>query len=1045
MSATQRRGIPVPQGRGGVPPDGRFNAEGYGQGGRGSPMRQDFGGLPRDSPSRPEFRDPQGGQQRRPYPPGQIPMQGSTTGIPRIVNQGMSLGRRPGPPQQQQMRGPPPQQRQRQMNPLNQQPPNRKPHQPTSGLPSLAGKGRSDIVGAAISKPSPVSQWPLMEPSNSRPPPIRESGIGQGEAPRRPQRPLTRDVPSFLSTSPQESTPPPNFAYRAAPVVRPQAQYSDAAGPLPPFAPQQPYDNQMLSPISPNMSSHTNSSSGVSITDFPPIPSMSNRRIPPMPTSIPPMPVGPPSARKGNSAYYSQASFVSPIPEESTHGSLASSAAIPSRSSWMNNQVDYSGKGYESSTYDDDFVNDDPKLSPGLSDTGDDSQGLVRQGSIGRRQGRPNLVTVKRKSSDRKSGTFYNDNSSDSVNTLSKTTTKSSEKSGNSMVTKGALAAGATGALVGALMGGGKRNITSPVGDPEAQGGAVLLDASPNSSGPNSPHELSPRGLDLKKVGTNNSLAPQTPKDSQNTGGSQFLGIPGLGVGGQRGSRTSSILGADGQPMPKPVGFSSRLSGALRRPPRLNIDAVREAEVRGSLTSLPDLIRRATRLASALDRGARPASNLRWDQELPSDYPYSPNEALTGSSPSGRRSAGSISDILASFPPPVLAQPPGSRDQNRTTRQSRRTSLWPVAGGMTRGLDDDSRSFPEDEKAPAHGIRRRVCGLPLWAVILLGILAVLLIAAAVIIPLQLVNLSRKNNASTAAPADQSGMAQCQASLKCANGGQNVFSANICRCVCVNGFTGSTCSQTDTACTTTNIASSNSSDTTDNFKNATLGTAIPRLLLTAKGNFSIPLDSSKVFGAFSKSNLSCTSENSLVTFDGRDSRIPQNSAASSSVSSGSAASSATSTGAASAGTTLAGAMPMERRDATITESAIPSSTAAASGLPSQAAYTSNGIVLASSVVSVGASAPSASASSSSTTSISLDENALDFARCSVLFIAQQTDLNTALIAQENLQAFFTAGRDFGQLNVVGNVIMDFDTLKLTVGNQTFGGKYNRVSS
>ncbi|KAK4999646.1 hypothetical protein LTR28_013309, partial [Elasticomyces elasticus] len=40
-----------------------------------------------------------------------------------------------------------------------------------------------------------------------------------------------------------------------------------------------------------------------------------------------------------------------------------------------------------------------------------------------------------------------------------------------------------------------------------------------------------------------------------------------------------------------------------KRPPRLDVDAVRDAEARGSLTSLPDLIKRATRLASNLDRG----------------------------------------------------------------------------------------------------------------------------------------------------------------------------------------------------------------------------------------------------------------------------------------------------------------------------------------------------------------------------------------------------------------------------------------------------------
>lgn len=73
--------------------------------------------------------------------------------------------------------------------------------------------------------------------------------------------------------------------------------------------------------------------------------------------------------------------------------------------------------------------------------------------------------------------------------------------------------------------------------------------------------------------------------------------------------RMSSVANAQ-----TPRGFS-RLS-ALRRPPRLNMDAVREAEQRGSLTSLPDLIRRATRLAASLDRGNRPASRFDMD-----DYP----------------------------------------------------------------------------------------------------------------------------------------------------------------------------------------------------------------------------------------------------------------------------------------------------------------------------------------------------------------------------------------------------------------------------------------
>jgi hypothetical protein len=40
-----------------------------------------------------------------------------------------------------------------------------------------------------------------------------------------------------------------------------------------------------------------------------------------------------------------------------------------------------------------------------------------------------------------------------------------------------------------------------------------------------------------------------------------------------------------------------------RKPPALNMHAVRDAEARGSLSSLTDLIRRATKLASNLDHG----------------------------------------------------------------------------------------------------------------------------------------------------------------------------------------------------------------------------------------------------------------------------------------------------------------------------------------------------------------------------------------------------------------------------------------------------------
>ncbi|KAM3549173.1 hypothetical protein MY1884_008860 [Beauveria asiatica] len=51
-------------------------------------------------------------------------------------------------------------------------------------------------------------------------------------------------------------------------------------------------------------------------------------------------------------------------------------------------------------------------------------------------------------------------------------------------------------------------------------------------------------------------------------------------------------------------------SSAMKRGLRIDMDAVREAESRGSLTSLPDLIRRATKLAAMIDKGKRPTSRM---------------------------------------------------------------------------------------------------------------------------------------------------------------------------------------------------------------------------------------------------------------------------------------------------------------------------------------------------------------------------------------------------------------------------------------------------
>ena len=62
--------------------------------------------------------------------------------------------------------------------------------------------------------------------------------------------------------------------------------------------------------------------------------------------------------------------------------------------------------------------------------------------------------------------------------------------------------------------------------------------------------------------------------------------------------------------MPGGGGRTYSRFSAIRRPPNLDMDAVRKAQARGSLTSLSELIRRATRLEQSLENGKRPASRI---------------------------------------------------------------------------------------------------------------------------------------------------------------------------------------------------------------------------------------------------------------------------------------------------------------------------------------------------------------------------------------------------------------------------------------------------
>jgi hypothetical protein len=358
-------------------------------------------------------------------------------------------------------------------------------------------------ISVAISRPIQAPQWPLQGPIITsqdaepyKPPPGRSQ-----QPPQRPPRPSR--VPSMLDASRvQDHTPV--FQY----------------------TPQSNTDSQidMASSVPPTPSSRQSTTSSVgTIPDFP-IP-VAMPQVPPPRRSVNLGP--PPSSRRGASSFYSNASFVSPIPEESprtrSHTSFASSAAMPE--SWGTDSPGPSPQ-YPDAYYED-AITEDGRES--MYEDDNDNSRLVRSASIGKRA-KPSLVV-----------------------------TKPSLPVPTMPITPEPMA----------------RPSPSPVQPTPFSDGTGYVDAS-SSSGT----------LPMAKRSSTANLTPEAMLGAYNSA-----------------SATDSSSARDATPSPRPY---SRLS-AIRRPPKLDTENVGS---RGSMTSLPDLIRRATRLAAMIDRGRRPASRF---------------------------------------------------------------------------------------------------------------------------------------------------------------------------------------------------------------------------------------------------------------------------------------------------------------------------------------------------------------------------------------------------------------------------------------------------
>ncbi|KAI1379739.1 hypothetical protein F4677DRAFT_292890 [Hypoxylon crocopeplum] len=808
------------------------------------------------------------------------------------------------------------------------EPPSGRRLQAPSGLQIRDGQGQ---IGMAISRPTPLPQWPLAGPISTpssadsepyRPPP------GRSQPPQRPPRPSR--VPSMLDGSRiQDYTPV--FQY----------------------TPQNSRASEMSAPetIQSTSSRQSTNSSVGSIPDFPlPV------AAPPLPPSRRSVTLGPPpSSRRGASSFYSTTSYVSPIPEESpkarSHTSYASSAAIPDS---FGSLSPYSPSG----AYVDDAIAEESIIS----DDADESR-LVRSASIGKR-GKPALVT-----------------------------TGGLEKRDPML-----------------------RPAPTPVQGGPFREGTGYIEGSSSSSG----------NASREAVGT--AL----------TADNMLSAFEGASA-----TDPSSIRNAT--PSPRPFRLS-----AIRRPPRLDIDAVRAAEARGSLTSLPDLIRRATRLAALMDRGRRPTS--RFDElDFPEEvYGGDPEKDL----PYDARHQSGLSDMLAAFPPPA---------SRSGVRQSRLSTAWPLGRRSFRGPPMPmERAVEPDSEPPKKG--RRCCGLPIWTFFVLLLILLCIIAVAIVVPIKFLVIDKSSEKNAAQPA----LSDCEAQLTCANGGTNVVLQGVCSCICSNGFTGADCTiPTTQGCTTTSISTADS-----NINNVTIGQAIPRLVRDAQANFSIPLVATVIQSKFNKENLSCNTENALVTFDGQSIRTQDATAEVSDLSSDPELEQAA---------VAAAAVPITLSvlpDVSITLTVEnPQGTGDFSGsfvistLTGPATF--SGSTLFATTLTVSNSkrssptpypteAPTSTLASTSTTSststaaiptntFAVTEEVVDFARVAVLFIFQNKTLSDASNAQTSIQRFFSnveTGRNTSSavtvdqatnVTVGGGNTIDFVDLFVDIGTGKVGGR------
>ncbi|CAG8905308.1 unnamed protein product [Penicillium egyptiacum] len=464
-------------------------------------------------------------------------------------------------------------------------------------------------------------------------------------------------------------------------------------------------------------------------------------------------------------------------------------------------------------------------------------------------------------------------------------------------------------------------------------------------------------------------------------------------------TRLEKELEAFGQlPHAAPTMSDKRPGG--RKPPALNMHALRDAEARGSLSSLSDLIRRATKLATNLDHG-RTASraNLAGGDEV----------GFRNAMGHRPRNSGSISDMLASFPPPGLATPEG-----RASRTS-----WPIFFGRS-NLRNVEQLNSSDDDPNTSGRRKMCCGMPRKIFVLICIAIFIIVILAILLPVFLIAVPREKANSS-----------CAEKNPCENGGMSVSAGDECSCVCSNGYTGSQCNSAgDSSCTTGLIS---------NGWNATMGSALLPLFEESKTKFDVTLDQVTIMALFSMNDVSCKTENALVAFDDVTSDTSKTRRSVE---------------------LMADSMPSEE-NGKHGDSPSVSTTGPTPVLAVRSEATMNGILYDDSSKSATITSPptqTESATTTSATSISsqsvsgtkaatstrtnVPEDVVGFSRVAVLYILQKTgSLDTALSSEQGIQEYLVhsyANTTHPAIRV-GGFAVDFEKLTITLPNRTVNGE------